>query len=135
MPEECFVGTGNQLLESVSLTFKINEAGVEKEIPARHLVFAGTNSSYMDSDTRFSVFYFFNVNGEYANSRETARLALNKNIFGKHSYFCKVEWYFLAPITGAKIYPKEQEAIAASQKLLSVILPVLEKEHWPDWNK
>jgi hypothetical protein len=30
------------------------------------------------------------------------------------------------------IYPSREEAIAASAKLLNVLLPVLEKEHWPD---
>jgi len=134
-PEECFAGTGNQRLDTVSLTFKINQAGVEKKIPAKHLVFASTNSNYMDSDTRFSVFYLFNVNNTYTNSREKTIIFLRKNIFGKHSYYSKVEWYFLDPASGAKIYPKEEEAITASQRLLSVLLPVLEKEHWPDWNK
>jgi hypothetical protein len=28
--------------------------------------------------------------------------------------------------------PSEEDAIAASEKLLSVILPILEKEHLPD---
>ena len=117
------------------MIFEINENGTEKKIPAKHLVFAGTNFNYWNRDTKFSVLYLFNVNGIYVNSREEARLALNKNIFGKSSYFCKVEWYFINPDTGAKMYPKEEQIVTASRKLLSVILPVLEKEHWPDWRQ
>ena len=29
--------------------------------------------------------------------------------------------------------PDEKETIKACESLLSVILPVLEKNHWPDW--
>jgi hypothetical protein len=81
--------------------------------------------------------YFFSVNKEYANNREQTRFILNKNIRSKHSYFCKVEWKFFNAGHGAGgwgksvYYPDKEEAITASQKLLSVILPILEKEHWP----
>lgn len=135
VPEECFGGAGYQKLNSEDMIFEINEDSAKKKIPARHLVFAGTNFNYWNRDTKFSVLYLFNVNGIYTNSREKARVALNKNIFGKSSYFCKVEWYFLNPNTGMKIYPKKEQIIAASQKLLGVILPVLEKDYWPDWQE
>ncbi|MHC4084712.1 MAG: hypothetical protein ACYSU3_07240, partial [Planctomycetota bacterium] len=52
-------------------------------------------------------------------------------IFSKYSYFSKVEWKFFNIRFNKLIYPGKEEAIAASQKLLSVILPILEKEHWP----
>jgi hypothetical protein len=29
------------------------------------------------------------------------------------------------------IYPNKQTVLAASEKLLAAILPILEKEHWP----
>ena len=76
---------------------------------------------------KFPVLYLFNVNEVYANSRENARVALNKNIFGKYSYFCKVEVAF----NRTSVAPRKEEAVAASEKLLSVILPILEREHWP----
>ncbi|MCJ7729861.1 MAG: RNA binding protein fox-1 homolog [Sedimentisphaerales bacterium] len=75
--------------------------------------------------------YTFSVNGEYAAGREDARLVLNKNLFGKFSYFSKVEWKFYNSRFGRVTYPNKQEALAASEKLLAVILPVLEREHWP----
>lgn len=131
VPEECYTGGGHQRLTSDSVTFEINKEGVMEKIPARYLVFASTNSNYWGMDTKFSVLYLFNVNESYANSREDARFALNKNIFSKHSYFSKVEWKFFNTRFGKPIYPDKEEAITASQKLLSVILPILEKEHWP----
>jgi len=132
VPEECYAGTGHQMLASDSVTLRINKDGTAEKIPGRHLVFASTNSNYWARDTKFSAFYLFKVNGVYANSRESARIVLNKNIFGKYSYFCKVEWNFLTAF-GEKSYPDKEEAAAASEKLLGVILPILEKEHWPDW--
>ncbi len=131
VPEECFAGVGYQRLASESIMLEITKDGGKQKIPARHLVFADTKSNSWDRNPKFSVLYLFNVNGQYVNSREDARLALNKNIFGKSSYFCKVEWYFLDPSTGAKCYPQQEQIVRASQKLLSVILPILEREYWP----
>jgi hypothetical protein len=132
VPEECYMGSGFQRLASDSVTIKL---GTQK-IPARYIVFTGTESDYWQKSTKFPILYFFRVNKEYANSREETRFILNKNIRSKHSYFCKVEWKFFnmgfgAERGGKSIYPDKEEAITASQKLLSVILPILEKEHWP----
>jgi hypothetical protein len=131
VPEECYTGGGHQRLASDSVTFEINKEGVTEKIPARYLVFASTSSNYWGMDTKFPVLYLFNVNEVYANSRDNARFALNKNIFSKYSYFSKVEWKFFNIRLNKPIYPSKEEAIAASQKLLNVILPILEKEHWP----
>lgn len=131
VPEECYTGRGNQRLTSDSVIFEININNTKRKIPARYLVFASTKSNYWGMDTRFPVLYLFNVNESYANSREEARFALNKNIFSKNSYFSKVEWKFFNIRFNKPIYPSKEEAIGASQKLLRVILPILEEEHWP----
>ncbi len=131
VPEECYTGSGYQRLSSDSVTLTINEDGIEKEIPARFLVFAATDSARWMSSAKFPVLYFFRANEDYGDSREYVRLALNKNIYGEHSYFCKVEWKFFNRRFGALIYPTKEEAIKASRKLLGVILPVLQREHWP----
>ena len=78
---------------------------------------------------QFPVLYLFRVNGEYAGSRDEARMALNKNIFRKHSYFCKVELVF----NQSRVAPTKEEAVTAGERILAVLLPVLEQEHWPDW--
>ncbi len=130
VPEECYAGSGFQRLASDRVTLEINNsAGFEKRIPARHLVFGSTTSSFWRSDEKFPVLYLFRVNGEYVGSREEARIALNKNLFGNSSYFSKVEVVF----NQSSVAPPKEQAVAASEKLLAVILPILEAEHWPDW--
>jgi hypothetical protein len=129
VPEECYMGSGFQRLASDAVTLEIGA----KRIPVRYLVFTGADSDYWQKIKKFPILYFFRVNNDYVNSREDARLILNKNIRGKHSYFCKVEWKFFnsAFKRGEGTYPGKEEAVTASQKLLDVILPILEKEHWP----
>ena len=133
VPEECYTGSGYQRLSADSVTLEMNKDGSEEKIPARYLIFASKSSGYrqLAGDTKFPVLYLFNINGLYANSREDARIILNKNIFGKYSYFSKVEWKFFNTKLGVNVYPSKEEVITASQKLLRVILPVLEREHWP----
>lgn len=131
VPEECYTGSGHQRLTSDSVTLDINKEGVREKITVRYLVFASTKSDYWGMDTKFPVLYLFNVNKDYANSRDDVRFALNKYIFSKYSYFSKIEWKFFNTRFGKPIYPSKEETITASQKLLSVILPILEKEHWP----
>lgn len=141
VPEECYMGSGYQRLASESLTLNCQSLVDNRRfsVPARYLVFSDTDSNNWRSSKKFPVLYVFNVNGDYADSREDTRMILNKNIFGKHSYFCKVEWSFFntrfdaaGKQHGAKSYPSKEQAAAASQKLLSIILPVLEREHWPN---
>lgn len=133
VPEECYMGSGFQRLASDDVTFNCRSTidNHQFSIPGRYLVFAASSSKYRLSGTKFPVFYFFSVNGDYANSRDDTRLILNKNIFSKYAYFSKVEWKFFNTKLDATVYPSTEEAVAASQKLLSVILPILEKEHWP----
>ena len=69
---------------------------------------------------KFPVLYLFKVNSDYAGSREGARIALNENLFRKSSYFSKVELVFNQRSTP----PSKEQAVTASQKLLSIILPI-----------
>ena len=105
----------------------------EEKLPGIYVVFSSTKSSHWQSDTRFLVLYLFYVNGEYAGSRQEARFIASKSLFSKFSYYSKVEWKFFNSRLGEGIYPSKEEAIAASEKLLAVILPILKREHWPDW--
>lgn len=130
VPEECYLGGGYQKLAADSVTFEIDRGGVREKINGRHLVFGSTDVDHWRS-AKFSVLYFFRVNGSYAANRQQARVILNKNLFGKSSYFCKIELAFNQKL----VAPAKEDAVMASQKLLSVILPILETEHWPDWGK
>jgi len=130
VPEECYVGTGHQLLSSEDMAYTVVRNGAEENIEGTHLVFQRNATNYWGFDEKFSAFYLFSVNGSYAGSRNSARLALNKSIFSKHCYFSKVEWSFLTG-SGTSSYLDKDEARRAGEKLLAVILPVLEDKHWP----
>lgn len=134
VPDECYVGFGYQRLASGIATFEVDKDGASEKLRGRYAVFSGTSSSYWQSSAKFSVLYLFNTNGLYAGSRADARFTLNRNIRGKYSYFSKIEWkFFNSTGFGAQVYPSKEEAVAASKKLLTVLLPILEREHWPDW--
>ena len=112
------------------VTFEINNGeGFDTNVPAKYLVFGPKKTGLWQGGERIPNLYFFKVNGQYAGSRQEARIALNKNFFGRESYFCKVELVF----NRSSIAPSEEQAVAASEKLLNVILPILELEYWPDW--
>ena len=130
VPEECWTGGGYQKLGSEAVTFSINNGeGFKTNVPARYLVFSSKQTNLWQSSERIPNLYFFKVNGQYAGDREKARIALNKNLFGKSSYFCKVELVF----NRSSVAPSKEQAVAAGEKLLGVILPILEQRHWPDW--
>ncbi len=132
VPEECWTGGGYQKLGSEAVIFEINNGeGFDTNVPAKYLVFGLKKTGLWQAGERIPNLYFFKVNGQYAGSRQEARIALNKNLFGKESYFCKVELVF----DRSSIAPSKEQAVAASEKLLTVILPILEQEHWPDWKK
>ncbi len=129
VPEECYVGSGFQRLASDSVTLEINKNnGSKRKIPGKYLIFGSSRANIWQSKEKFPVLYLFRVNGEYAGSREDARIALNKNLFGKSSYFSKVELAF----NQSSVPPSKEETVAACEEFLSVILPILENEHWPD---
>jgi hypothetical protein len=132
VPEECYTGGGYQKITSENITFKINSSGPRQTVPGTYLIFSNKNASYWQhSVAEFPVLYFFRINGVYVNRRGEARATLNKNIFGKHSYFCKVELVF----NQQSPPPDKEEAVQAGQRLLRLILPILEAEHWPEWEE
>jgi len=129
VPEECYTGSGYQKFTSDAIVFDINKDSFKAKVPGRYLVFGSKKDNYLRRREKFPVLYLFKVNGLYANSRENARIILNKNLFRKSSYFCKVELAFNQGL----ISPTKEEAVTAGEKLLAAILPVLEREYWPDW--
>ena len=130
VPEECWTGGGYQNLGSQAVIFEVNnDEGFDIDVPANYLVFGPKKTSLWQSSERIPNLYFFKVNGQYAGSRQEARIALNKNLFGRNSYFCKVELVF----NRSSIAPSKEQAVKACEKLLAVILPILEQQHWPDW--
>jgi hypothetical protein len=113
------------------VTFNIKNSDFGKKIDGKYVVFGRIKQDFGEESSGFPVLYFFKVNGEYTVSRGQTRIALNKNLFNKFSYFSKVELVFNQML----VAPGKEESVAAGEKLLAVLLPILEEEHWPDWKK
>ena len=145
VPEECFTGSGNQLLSRQAVTLALDLAPSQvaglrtnsgnPELGARYLVFSRKNTNIWVSDLKYGVMYFFKANGKFASSRTGVRVIMGENLFGTYSYFSKVEWKFYGVRPGGAIYGNKGDVLSASEKLISVLLPLLETEHWPDWEK
>jgi len=129
VPEECYTGGGFQRLESENVIFKVTNDTFERRINGKYLLFGPTSTELLARGWEFPVLYFFRVNQDYAGNRNEARIALNRNLLlGRPSYFCKVELVFNQQLPA----PSKEQAVAAGEKLLAVVLPILEEEHWPD---
>jgi hypothetical protein len=134
VPDECYVGGGNTRLRGETLTTEIPWPGQEKprEIAMQYVVFGRQEKSLLQADNQFSVQYLFKANGQFCGDRTATRAVLGSNFFGKYSYFAKIEWRFY----GKNLtHPTQEETLGATQKLMAVLLPVLEEDHWPDWEK
>jgi hypothetical protein len=132
VPEACYVGGGGQVVRSSSITLDIEDVGLaggERKIPATMVTFTQEATEIWQIAAEFPVIYFFKVNGMYKGHRTAVRLALG-DLINEYSYFSKVELKFFN-VRG--IYPNQQQSVEAAQKLLKVLLPVLEKDYWPDW--
>lgn len=134
IPDECYVGGGNEQMAKELINLKI--PGISNEtidLDASRVIFKREGTNKWDVGTTFSRLYFFKVNGQYSSGKTTTRVIMGKNVFGKYSYFSKVEWQFFGFNGNSQIMPEKEQIVNASQKMLSSVLPVLENEHWPDW--
>ena len=136
VPDECYLAGGYQVEDKETTTIMIdsNESNPVDllKLPIRYLTFTKQASNVLSSGHPFTVIYFFKMNGSFAAGRAQGRALASENIWGKYSYFSKVEWKFsdLNNIGASK-----DDSFNASRKLLDIIVPLLEKNHWPDWNK
>jgi hypothetical protein len=130
VPDECYTGSGYEKRAGRYVSLDID--GQADPIKMRLLVFGGKKSEIWSSDPDFSRMYFLLVNNEYVCTRTGARQVFGKNLRGKHSFFSKVEWEFYGRSSGGRIRPSDEQNTTASEKLMAKLLPVLEKEHWPD---
>lgn len=131
VPDECYVGGGNVHVGNERLELEIPIEPPQK-LSFQYALFSRTDSSLMKEE-KFSVQYLFHANGQYCGSRTDTRWVLGSNWFSKYSYFCKVEWNFYGFDSFGRVYPDRQQTMEASRRLLSLLLPELERNHWPDW--
>lgn len=135
VPDECYVGGGNVRKDGhvdTAMLSRSNGLPAEK-IAYQNILFGSAGEQLAATEVSFYVAYLFRVNGQYSSSRTETRKILGQNFFSKYSYFSKVEWQFYGFDAFGRIYPDRQQVVAATEPLLQVLLPALEREHWPDW--
>ena len=128
VPEECYTGAGYECLDNANVVFWLGDPEAGRGVPGRYLAFGGSTAGGSLAVPEFPVLYLFRVNGQYAADRGSTRFAMNVNVFSRHSYFCKIELAF----NQGYVAPTKADAVEASEKLLTAVLPLLEQEHWPD---
>lgn len=140
VPDACYIGGGHERINKFSVSFNVKnntaaQTGVEgskkRRISATGLILARKSKEIWQIDSEFAVLYFFRVNNVYKGNRTETRIALGTNLRSEYSYFSKIELKFFNMKTG---YPTKEQSIAAAEDFLSVVLPVLENDHWPDWD-
>jgi hypothetical protein len=134
VPEACYTGGGNEVKDKFSVMLDIGDTNVpsirqEGKVPATGLVFAQKSAEIWRAPEQFPIIYFFKVNGVYKGNRTATRIVLG-DLMSEYSYFSKIELKFF---NSSGIYPDKQQSIEAAEKLLKILLPVLERNHWPDW--
>lgn len=142
VPDECYVGGGNTRLSREIIQIHVNPVFSEPSHPAipeivgaQSVLFSQVSKGPVPIEKKLYVQYFFKANGKYAADRTSTRALLGGNFFSRYSYFCKVEWKFYGMDYSGIAYPDREQMIQASEKLLSIVLPILETDHWPDWEK
>lgn len=134
VPEACYTGGGNQVQSSSTVSINMSDVNmpeIPKEISATALAFTRKSGEIWESSSEFVVMYFFKVNGVYKGNRTGVRVALG-DLTSEYSYFSKVEIKFF---NARGVNPDKKQSVEAAGRLLKVILPVLEKKHWPDWKQ
>jgi hypothetical protein len=134
VPDECYVGGGNERQAGGLVTINVPRSDGDQKLDFQYVAFKNFDQKTMREDN-FSVQYFFHANGKYSGSRTDTRLILGSNWLSKYSYFCKVEWKFYGVGSFGLIYPDKEQTLEASSRLMQKLLPELESNHWPDWEK
>jgi hypothetical protein len=127
VPDVCFLGGGYKTLQGATERFEVpelEELGYDPIVPYRAMTF---EKSGLLRAIRPTVVYTFGVNGKLAGERFAVRKAMS-SLFDRYAYFSKVEVTF-----GHKELPERAAAIEAGQRALATVLPVLIRDHWPDF--
>ncbi len=123
VPEECYLGGGYSQTKQEIVDVPIPELGMT--IPVKLLTFE--KSAFLGRESRV-VMYVFHANGHFAPDRQIVRTLVN-NPHDTHAYFSKVEIGF----GSTQAAPTPEKALEEGKRFLAKAIPVLVKEHWPDW--
>ena len=124
-PDECRAGAGYQPAQPhENSTVELRSLGSElATVPIRVCTFVKTA---LFNREKVTVVYTFGCNGRFAATRTGVRLLINdpRNTF---AYFSKVEVSFPRA--------NRQQSTEGARKLFDRILPVLIRDHWPDFEE
>lgn len=126
VPEKCYLAQNNQLVSEEYEEMPIPALGKDFTVPVKVLEFQG---SHLLERRNTVVMYTFHANGQFCRDRREVQSTVG-NPFAKHAYFSKLELTF----GSAEQAPDRQKAIAAGRRFLQVVVPVLLRDHWPDWD-
>jgi hypothetical protein len=121
-PDVCYLGGGYVQAQPHEITeFEVATRGSPSRVPVRVCTFAQTE---VFDHREFSVVYTFHCNGQFVATRTGVRLLIN-DPRNTYLYFSKIEVNF----PGAT----RAQAVEGAGKLFEVVLPVLVRDHWPDF--
>jgi len=123
-PDVCYYGAGYQPAqpheESVVQIKTLGEAN--QQVPIRVLTFSKTQ---IHNERKISVIYNFHCNGHFVANSLNVRIMVN-SLTNTFSYFSKVEASFPRAT--------REQNIEGVAKLFDLVLPVLIRDHWPDFD-
>ncbi len=129
IPQVCYLGQGYTAVTEGQIDASVLDPnGVPLEVPLQAVTF---QKSDVFNRAKPTVAYTFHCNGRFLGSRTDVRTRL-ANPFDRGAYFCKIEVSFGTPRSSPP-NPTRQEAIAAAEKFFNRLLPVLLRDHLPDW--
>ncbi len=126
-PDVCMAGAGYTQKDAGYETLTVSSLAPEAaDVPVRWVTFV---KSAVFNRAEPTVIYTFHCNGAFTASRTGVRQRTT-NPIDRYAYFSKVEVSF----TGAQgETPGRKETLEAARSLFEYVLPVLAREHWPDW--
>jgi hypothetical protein len=132
VPEECYMGGGGYYIkpgngESI-MDVPVPVLGPGQTIQVKVLELEGPTPT--PGGGAKIVMYLFHTNGQFCPDRMCARSAL-ADPFVRHAYFSKLEVTFGTQDN----LPTREKAIEAGKRFLATVIPILLKDHWPDWDK
>lgn len=125
-PDQCMLGAGYDPKIAENLEIEVPALG--QKIPVRVLTFE--KSAIMNHE-KPTVAYFFVCNGDFVCTRDAVRVRMNSPRH-EHAYFAKIEVGFGSAGKEPVLASREQ-TITATADLLDHVLPVLLRDHLPDW--
>ncbi|MCH7814426.1 MAG: exosortase-associated EpsI family protein [Planctomycetes bacterium] len=128
-PDQCWLGAGYEIKERGSRTLDLHGADAKPlRVPVRAVTFQKSGIRHRDRPT---VVYTFHCNGKFVNGRTEVRRLL-ANPWDQGAYFCKIEVRF-GRQDQTSIAAGREETIEAAGEFLDRVLPVLLRDHLPDW--